>query len=45
MASNPDEAQSIVCKTLKLPSDVSLLLWPNNGPQPTEDVLVDMKTL
>jgi sulfonate transport system substrate-binding protein len=45
MASNPDEAQSIVAKSLKLPSDVVALAWPkhNWSATLTEDVLADME--
>src|SRR5260370_13321450 len=45
MAANPDEAQSIVAKSLKLPSDVVGLAWPkhNWSATLTEDVLADME--
>jgi sulfonate transport system substrate-binding protein len=45
MAANPDEAQSIVAKSLKLPSEVVALAWPkhNWSATLTEDVLADME--
>lgn len=45
MAANPDEAQSIVAKQLKLPSDVVALAWPkhNWSATLTDDVLADME--
>jgi len=45
MAANPDEAQSIVAKSLKLPSEVVHLAWPkhNWSATLTDDVLVDME--
>jgi len=45
MAANPDEAQSIVAKQLKLDSDVVRLAWPkhNWNATLTEGVLADME--
>src|SRR5205823_8437043 len=45
MAENPDEAQSIVAKSLKLSSEVVRLAWPKHNWSAglTEDVLADME--
>ena len=45
MAANPDEAQSIVAQSLKLPSEVVRLAWPkhNWAAALTEDVLMDIE--
>lgn len=45
MAANPEEAQSIIAKQLKLTSDVVRLAWPkhNWGATLTDDVLTDME--